>query len=97
MSLSDHNAKRVVVGGQRPGGQSTSCGLWAVCGDPYSVDGKEEQSCEQYGDPGSQVMPHAEGCVKAGVVKGDQDEDRVVAVLREGPVVVVEPGDGESV
>ena len=42
-------------------------------------------------------MPHVEGCVKAGVVKGDQVEDRVVAGLAKGPVMVIDQGRAQAV
>ena len=42
-------------------------------------------------------MPHAEGCVKGGVMKGVQVEDGVVAGLGEGPVVVIDHGRAQAV
>ncbi len=42
-------------------------------------------------------MPHVEGCVKGRVVKGVQVEDRVVAGLGKGPVVVIDHGRAQAV
>ena len=42
-------------------------------------------------------MPNGEGCVKGGVVIGDQGEDRAVAVSAKGPVVVVDHGRAQAV
>ena len=42
-------------------------------------------------------MPHAEGCVKAGVMILDQVENRVIAVLGKGPVVGIDHGRAQAV